>query len=333
MNDATSTKNSIQDFAHCGTALYQFADELDPECFPSAFFRLVRNAIRFDGASMGRASVDRSENAVKIEDAHVYGRRPDLLDEWERQLRHDPLTARFLLGLESPLACTLPVFYRKRGAQVMEDFAVRHELSQILLFGESVNGALQWLAFYRKTEVPFGDEDTAFLHALWPMFRSASRMNLLRALERADEGRHSRAFALINRSGGVEAADTRFLQLLREEAPQHDVASLPPRVMQVLMQGRPYRGMATEIEMKAMRGHAVCTIRRRPGVSRLSQAEARVAEHLLTGLSYKQIALRTGTSPNTVRNQIAQLYRKLGVHDKFGLLAALRSHSPNSYLQ
>jgi len=56
----------------------------------------------------------------------------------------------------------------------------------------------------------------------------------------------------------------------------------------------------------------------------LTGAEADVARLALEGLSNKQIAARRGTSPCTVANQMASLFRKLGLASRPELLARLR---------
>jgi DNA-binding CsgD family transcriptional regulator len=56
----------------------------------------------------------------------------------------------------------------------------------------------------------------------------------------------------------------------------------------------------------------------------LTGAEADVARLAAQGLSNKQIAVRRGTSPRTVANQIASLFRKLGLASRPELLARLR---------
>jgi DNA-binding CsgD family transcriptional regulator len=54
----------------------------------------------------------------------------------------------------------------------------------------------------------------------------------------------------------------------------------------------------------------------------LTQAEREVASLLLAGLSNAEIALRRATSPRTVANQVASLFRKLGLGSRHELFAA-----------
>ena len=59
-------------------------------------------------------------------------------------------------------------------------------------------------------------------------------------------------------------------------------------------------------------------------LSRLSQKERAVADLLATGLTMREIAEKRGISHNTVRNQVASIYRKTGVKNRTMLLARTR---------
>ena len=48
----------------------------------------------------------------------------------------------------------------------------------------------------------------------------------------------------------------------------------------------------------------------------LTEREKEILTHLVDGLEYKEIAERTNTSPNTIRNQITNIYKKLHVTSK-----------------
>jgi DNA-binding CsgD family transcriptional regulator len=55
----------------------------------------------------------------------------------------------------------------------------------------------------------------------------------------------------------------------------------------------------------------------------LSSAEREVLELVMEGLSNAEIASRRERSPRTVANQIASIFRRLGVHSRSELLATL----------
>jgi DNA-binding NarL/FixJ family response regulator len=56
----------------------------------------------------------------------------------------------------------------------------------------------------------------------------------------------------------------------------------------------------------------------------LTPAERQVALAVLAGLSNADIARMRGSSPRTVANQLAALFRKLGVHSRAELAARVR---------
>jgi DNA-binding CsgD family transcriptional regulator len=59
-----------------------------------------------------------------------------------------------------------------------------------------------------------------------------------------------------------------------------------------------------------------------PGLAEtLSPVESEVATFILAGLTNAEIARRRGTSVRTVANQVASLFRKLGVGSRLELLA------------
>jgi len=61
---------------------------------------------------------------------------------------------------------------------------------------------------------------------------------------------------------------------------------------------------------------------RRPACfAALTAAELEVAEGIIQGLSPRQLARRRKVSERTVSNQLAHVYRKLGVSSKHELLA------------
>lgn len=56
----------------------------------------------------------------------------------------------------------------------------------------------------------------------------------------------------------------------------------------------------------------------------LPAKESEVAEFLIAGLTMREISEKRQVSHNTIRNQVAAIYRKLGVKNRAGLLAAVK---------
>jgi DNA-binding CsgD family transcriptional regulator len=60
-----------------------------------------------------------------------------------------------------------------------------------------------------------------------------------------------------------------------------------------------------------------------PLLEPLSSAQQDIARGLLADLSYREIAVRRGTSPRTVAKQVEGIYRRLGVSSRAELVALL----------
>ena len=62
-------------------------------------------------------------------------------------------------------------------------------------------------------------------------------------------------------------------------------------------------------------------LKRPSAFAALTAAELEVAEGVIEGLSPRQLSRRRGVSERTVSNQLAHIYKKLGVSSKHELLA------------
>lgn len=62
----------------------------------------------------------------------------------------------------------------------------------------------------------------------------------------------------------------------------------------------------------------------------LTDAEEEIAVMLLLGLTNQVIADRRGTSVNTVQNQVASIFDKVGVHSRAELARAMMPGRENS---
>lgn len=182
-----------------------------------------------------------------------------------------------------------------------------------------------WIALMKRVSERFDEHIVLLLRAVWPHVLRAFRANLARQLEINDTRHEERSLALISRWGKVSVADKRFQDLFRTEWPETDGRSLPPLAMFDLLGKRSFEGKAISIVVKEQLGQDIlaCEAASLSILHTLGPAERIVAHGLKEGLGYKEIALKMGTSPNTVRTQISRIYRKLKVHDKSALAKLL----------
>jgi DNA-binding CsgD family transcriptional regulator len=177
---------------------------------------------------------------------------------------------------------------------------------------------------------PFSDEDKAGLEHLAPHLVAAWRQSQLAHHYRAAmagaglglSGHES--YAVTDDHGLVHAAGEDFCLALRDVSPGWRGPHFPA-ILQELVEGSRSAIIIGDYEFAARRANQrrLFTVSRQVGAFGLTPTETRVARLYAEGLSQRDISLRQGVSPATVRNQLASVYQKLDVHSKLELLRAL----------
>jgi DNA-binding CsgD family transcriptional regulator len=179
--------------------------------------------------------------------------------------------------------------------------------------------------------VRFAETDAACLHGLWIHLSRALAINRARTRERLARTTASRdnsgASGLITDDGQIEIADQRFFDLLEREWPEIAPDFIPEQVLELLNEGKIFRGAQIEISMVRQTGGNLCRVRPVDAMEVLTPREFVVARRFAAGMSHKQIARELGVSHHTVRNQLAHLYRKLNLHDKASLAQYFAANS------
>lgn len=186
--------------------------------------------------------------------------------------------------------------------------------------------------FRSDPAAPFRDDEKALLEHLAPHMVAAWRQAQLAHHYRAAvsgagiglSGQES--YAVLDDNGLVHAAGEDFCLALRDVSPTWRGPRFPP-VLDDLVRGGRSALVVGDYEFTARRANdrRLFAVTKRVGAFGLTPAETRVARLYVEGLAQRDIALRQGVSPATVRNQLASVYQKLGVHSKLDLLRALNS--------
>jgi len=315
-------------FSRSMVDLYSLAEQAGYQDFPGEALRLLQRWVGFDGAVLGLGEAGRDpRTGLLITQAHVHQRENHILQAYGAVSGRDPVTDAFLRGLQRPLAVDCHAQYRRRGEGLaeMEAFTRDYDLRHLLLFGDSPAAGTpgRWLVLYRADDACFKPEDAELLHAAWLHLSRAIGLHRAALLDRQDGARAQRASALVNGLGGVESADARFIDLLREEWPAFCGRQLPDELLGRLSEGLAWRGRRIEVMARRDQHLLICTARPVDALALLTPAEATVARRFAAGLSHKQIARELGVAPNTVRTQITRLYAKLQIHDKAALAQRL----------
>lgn len=317
----------MQVFSQALSGLYQAAETVVPQAFQQEAFRLFRQLVFFDGGINGVISVKKQARyEPKLVHANLYGRGNELLKDYQSVLAEDPVIRRMFNGISAPYSCSCLQWYRERHLLHLYAFAKKHEIGEVLIFGEPASDrqAQRWIGLFRRSSHPFDAEDAMMMHVWWPHLVRATRSNLRHALSHQGETRRDNGRALLDKLGHVEIFDPGFTEMLREEWPKEQGPYLPKAAWESLQQRGQFKGRSILLTARALSDYIVCEAQRLSELDRLGALERTVALLLAAGHDYKTIASKMGTSPNTVRNQISRIYKKLNVHDKLSLALLFR---------
>jgi DNA-binding CsgD family transcriptional regulator len=324
-----SEEQSLQVLSNTLADLYDLAMRVPPQEFPAEVLRLLRPSIPFDGAAMriGEIEIAMDYDFVTAQD-HVYKRDWAAIGCRPGVVNYERVIKTFLSDVSRPFVGSCQEFYKDLAQPGLYNFSQLHDFHSLLLYGErpGADSAARWLVLYRgKTRDAFNSGDAIFLSALWEHLMRAVTINFRNALNKNDI-KSQPASALINSQGIIEAADSAFSALLNLEWPDMKINALPHSVLDSLKSKSAYRGKRIRISMFPATQYMLCTASRILLLESLSPCEQTVAQLFASGISYKKIAQQLDMSPYTVRNHIANVYRKLDIHDK-ALLAALMSQT------
>ncbi|HEX2531236.1 MAG TPA: LuxR C-terminal-related transcriptional regulator [Burkholderiaceae bacterium] len=319
-------------FSRALVGLYDLAEESSYDEFLIDALDMLQPWIKFDGAILWICEIDAGrEKNLLIKHAHVDQKRSVAFAEQPQVFTVDSSVNAFLSSLGRPFQCDCSIVQERDQLHGLRDFVQKYELHRLMLFGESPSPSKpgRCLMLYRRMNTPFSALETDYLHTAWFHLMRALDINRQRVLERHDSGRGERASALANTHGFIAAADTNFHSLLRREWPNHQVKKLPQALADSVSRGVSlYRGRHIEVAIQRHSFYVTCSASEIDQLPCLTPREYTVARRFAAGLSYKVIARELGLSPHTVRNQIADLYYKLGVHDKTALAQYIATNAP-----
>lgn len=202
---------------------------------------------------------------------------------------------------------------------------IEHALCIVAVDEGTDLGELIYL-FRADPAAAFTDAERDLLQRLLPHLASAwAQRERLNVLEHRCGGPADSqpGFAVLDDGGLLHATDRCFVERLRQTLPTWSGPTLPIALLDAFASADgTIRFGPCEARLLRGRDRHVLTLGA-PAAPTLTPAERRVAALYATGRTKVQIAATLGSAPATVSNQLAAVYRKLGVHDKLALARKL----------
>ncbi len=311
--------------------LYPLALACSVGDFEPQLFGLLRKAFKFDAGWVGRVAL--TGTGPVMHNSFLHGLPSAFASEWERAKLDDPLLKR--IGTQLDLALT---FSGEKLAMspAFREIVNRHGLSHALI-GMREDRALglhTFLSLYRRgTDQSFSSRDKRLISLLLPHIASATNLNRVHQMDqiKAKGGEERVSVAICDTLGILQYADDAFADLMRREWDNWAGPKLPMCIVGADAAGEAQRhiGRAVLFDTSALGDLLVIRARSKSVVDALSPREFTVAQLFAHGLSYKEVARRLGLAPSTVRHQLREAYRKLGVQDKGQIASLMSRHLPN----
>jgi DNA-binding CsgD family transcriptional regulator len=298
--------------------------------FEPRLFELLRLALPFDSACMGRVAL--TADGPVLHNGFLFRQPPELMVEWEANKRDDPLLAVLAAGLgqsEAVVVATSDVS-SATFTQAIRAFVVRFSITHALacIFEDRVLGLHYFISLYRTcAESEFEPRDKELMRELLPHLASAININRVHHIDqiRLAASAPTAAAAICDGLGVLQHADRAFGAMMREEWPAWSGPALPACV-DLGHAGRVspgYCGARVAFKVERIGDLVVVRARKQSPADSLSPRQRSVAQLFAGGLTYKEVARRLAISPSTVRHHLRHVYETLGVHDKCRIASLL----------
>lgn len=319
-----SDRGTLPPFAELLLDLRELAYHSPPDAFPGQAFTRIARLIPHQSAfwAAGRPPVE----APIPHFIHLHRLPEAMTADWLAiRAKHDPVTrilyhhAGRAMIFDTQAEPFLPAFRTFFGK-----YGVRQILS---IYLRDPDLQLFWaLSLYRHVgAADFSELERQWLENLAAHFVVAHRENALTTLLRED-CRHQAATAVADPGATLHLARPNFIALLRSEWPAWQGPDLNSEARTWLANEaghQPYLGR--HIALTARRSRDLWLLSARPLLpsDQLSVREREIARRFASGSDHKNIGRQLAIAPTTVRNHLANIYRKLGISNKGELATCL----------
>lgn len=302
--------------------LHSNSRQLDPVDFQQQTLRQLRCFIDYDFAIWGAGD----GLARHVHTATILDQDPRLFETWEPVKHEDPF-ANLVIGNTGnswTLADLPPQALKTRAYnEHWRRYDARQMLSTMEVDGRT--GLHVFVTLCRDNSVVSFDERERRIKGLITRHLFlAARHNDEFALSQHDE---QGGVAIVDWLGRVHQSGRQFGDLVAQEWGGGARRQLPLGLEHF---GRgSYTGRQIHLSFLPLGDRFIVRAERCSPLERLSPRERDIARGYARGYSYKQVGRDLGISPNTVRNHLQSIYRKLKIRDK-AELAMLYRDLPSS---
>lgn len=310
--------------------LYRGSTEVAFARFQHWALEQLQEVVRFDAAWWGKGN----PTTRQILSVHLLNAEPSIIEDYPRVEAHDRFRDAMIArpGRTVLMSDLMPRSVYER-SPLYTRYGRKHRLESTMgtVLVEPVSGLLDFITIWRfDARWPFSESDRMQVERLTPHLIEANRISRLVSLQGGSFAGvpedAARPWALVSaRDGGLLEVNAAFVELARREWPDWHNGQLPATLRRHLQDTVDFAGREISISISSVDDYRLLVPRLRHPAERLGARETLVLQRYAAGRSYRDIAAELGTSPATVRNQLARIYRRLGVHNKAELVLSLQA--------
>ena len=290
--------------------------------FQALALELIGEIIPFDSAWWGNAAAEPMEihrlHLCNCDDSILQAYQPYMAQDFFRAaLIAQPGVSINMADLTSRARQVRTELYRKVG----KPYKVEWSLGTLLV--EPVSSLYEFLTLWRHDgKKPFSESERQTKELLMPHLAESHRAARLReVLEGAHLHHvHQDRWAVADERGYLREASPGLIHCLKEHWPDWQGSILPEPLLSYVRSATPYS--STRLKLQIVKKGAFRHVQALDfsSLDDLSPREREIATHYAKGETYAEIAMALTLSPATVRNHIANCYRKLAVNNKAELV-------------
>ncbi|WP_420474712.1 helix-turn-helix domain-containing protein [Noviherbaspirillum sp. ST9] len=313
----------LERFSKAIAQLYRLARSAEPNAFRQELLDLAHGLVESDGAVLHAWYLTTAAGRHDAP-AHVVQRVITTLQEGI-DAQGQSLSSSYFSSLAAPALLNSADAVMQHPLPMVRALHANADVRKLMLHGDcdANESTARWMILFRCGDRDFTSSDAAVLQAYWRQAIPALEINMQYALWRNDPQGADRAIALVNSLGIIEISDERMNDLLHQEWPLLRGSTLPRAALASLLATGSYHGKYIELQASQKMGYLVCHAQKARAVTVLTPSEISAVQCFARGMTHSAIAFHFGVSPHTVRNQLANAYRKLGVHSKAELIRVI----------
>ena len=296
--------------------------------FEPRLFELLCKTLDFDAGWVGRVAL--TPAGPVLHNSYLHRLPMAFATAWEQAKLDDPILLRIGTKIDLPMTMSsddpdMSAAFRA----IVRHYGLAYAL--VCIREDRALGLHTFLSLYRRSpDKPFGAAEKRLVSLLVQHVASATDLNRVNQIDRIKAtGGERVAVAICDTLGILQYADDAFVGQMRREWPDWVGPTLPASmVVAGAARHAGHAGREVRFEVSPVAELLVIRAWAKSAVDGLSPRERTVAQLYADGSSYKEVARRLGLAPATVRNQLREAYRKLGVQDKGQIASLLSRHGP-----